>query len=188
MSSCIATNSLVHNGRYIQKLLPLFNSPKILWFGRLYLVTKAEFFLDFSGRGIPGISIPNSTYSSSNGTEIILLKAQSSSKSIITIPAIPLSGRDGILFQFYLFSKNVAFHSLFLYSTSFYSQKLSKGMQSKVLLNLDQFYALIDQLWGPYGKIFGPQFWSTDRTKWGPYEKLRFKYFPYSVWTELIGQ
>ena len=26
----------------------------------------------------------------------------------------------------------------------------------------------------------------TERTKWGPYEKVRFEYFP--VWTELIGQ
>ena len=47
---------------------------------------------------------------------------------------------------------------------------------------LRQFYALIDQLWGPHGKIFGPQFWSTE---WGPYEKLRSEYF--YVWTELIG-
>ena len=52
--------------------------------------------------------------------------------------------------------------------------------------NLQVFYALIDQLWGPYGKIFGPKFWSTDRTKWSPYEKLRSEYFP--VWTELTGQ
>ena len=32
---------LVHNGGYIQKLLQIFNSLEILWFARLYLVTKA---------------------------------------------------------------------------------------------------------------------------------------------------
>ena len=36
-------------------------------------------FLDFSGRRITGISIPNSTYSSSNGTEIILFRNKSPS-------------------------------------------------------------------------------------------------------------
>ena len=41
-----------------------------------------------------------------------------------------MDGIDGILFQFYLFPKIVAFHLLFLYSTSSYSEKLSKGMQS----------------------------------------------------------
>ena len=40
MSSFIATSRLVHNGGYIQKLLQLFHSPEILWFGRLYLITK----------------------------------------------------------------------------------------------------------------------------------------------------
>ena len=30
MSSCIATSRLVHNGRYIQKLSQLLNSPEIL--------------------------------------------------------------------------------------------------------------------------------------------------------------
>ena len=34
-------------------------------------------FSDFSGRGILGISIPNSTYSSSSGTEIILFQNKS---------------------------------------------------------------------------------------------------------------
>ena len=37
---------------------------------------------------------------------------------------------DGILFQFYLFSQNVALHLLFLYSNYSCSQKLSNGMQS----------------------------------------------------------
>ena len=46
------------------------------------------------------------------------------------------------------------------------------------------YYALIDQLWGPYGKIFGQQFWSADRTMWGSYEKLRSEYFP--VWTSQL--
>ena len=40
MSSCIATSRMVHNGGYIQKQLQLFNSPEVLWFGRLYIVTK----------------------------------------------------------------------------------------------------------------------------------------------------
>ena len=42
-----------------------------------------------------------------------------------------IDGIDVILFQFYLLTKNVAFHLLFLYSTSSYSQKLLKGIQSK---------------------------------------------------------
>ena len=42
-----------------------------------------------------------------------------------------IDGIDGILFEFYLFTKNVAFHLLFVYSsTSSNSEKLSKGMQS----------------------------------------------------------
>ena len=49
-----------------------------------------------------------------------------------------------------------------------------------------KYYALIDQLSGPYGKIFGPQLGCMDRTKCAPYEKIKSKYFP--VWTELIGQ
>ena len=58
---------------------------------------------------------------------------------------------------------------------------------AREISNLEiQFYILIDQLWGPHGKIFGPQFGCTERTKWGPYKKLRSEYFP--VWTELIGQ
>ena len=40
MSSSIATSRLVHNGGYIQKLLELLDSPQILLFGRLYLVTE----------------------------------------------------------------------------------------------------------------------------------------------------
>ena len=48
------------------------------------------------------------------------------------------------------------------------------------------YYTLINQLWGPYGKIFGPQFWSTDRMKWGPYKKLRSEYFPYGTNNWLI--
>ena len=46
MSSFVAVSRLVHNGGYIQKLSQLFNSPKILLFGRLYLVTKASLNLD----------------------------------------------------------------------------------------------------------------------------------------------
>ena len=38
-----------------------------------------------------------------------------------------------MLFQFYLLPQDVAFRLLFLYSTSSYSQKLSKGMQSYFL-------------------------------------------------------
>ena len=37
MSSCIATSRLVHNGRYVQKLLQLVNS--FWWFGRMLLVS-----------------------------------------------------------------------------------------------------------------------------------------------------
>ena len=46
MSSCMATSRLVHNGKHIQKLVQLFSSPEILWFGRLYLVTKVLLNLD----------------------------------------------------------------------------------------------------------------------------------------------
>ena len=98
-------------------------------------------FWDFSGRGIPGISIPNSTYSSSSGTEIILFRNKSpnviqiyyhysSYSCSFSYSTLWHETDRRILFQFYLFPKNVAFHSLFLYSTSSYSQKLSKGMQS----------------------------------------------------------
>ena len=40
------SNKLVHNGGYIQKLLQPFNSLEILWFGRLYLITKVLLNLD----------------------------------------------------------------------------------------------------------------------------------------------
>ena len=43
MSSCIATSKLVHNGGYIQNM-----SSEILWFGRLYLVTKVSLNFDRS--------------------------------------------------------------------------------------------------------------------------------------------
>ena len=52
--------------------------------------------------------------------------------------------------------------------------------------NLVWSYALINQLWSPYGKIFGPKFWRTDRMKWGPYKKLRSEYFPYGTNNWLI--
>ena len=46
MSSCIATNRLLHNGGYIQNLSQRFNSPEILRLGRLYLLTKLFLNLD----------------------------------------------------------------------------------------------------------------------------------------------
>ena len=46
MSSCIETSRLVHNGGYIPKLLQLLNSPEILWFERLCLVTRVLLNLD----------------------------------------------------------------------------------------------------------------------------------------------
>ena len=80
-------------------------------------------------------NIPNSTYSSSNGTEIIIFRNKSPKFIQIYHHYSSYStlwgGIDGILFQFYLFPKKyVAFHLLFLYSTSSYSQKLSKRIQS----------------------------------------------------------
>ena len=97
-------------------------------------------FGDFSGRGTAGISFPTSTYSSSNGTEIILFRnkspkfnqiyhhysSYSCSSSYSTLWG-GIDGIDGILFQFYLFPKKFAFHLLFLYSTSSYSQKIVKS-------------------------------------------------------------
>ena len=55
------------------------------------------------------------------------IKVQSSSKSNHSYS----SSLDGMLFQLHLFPKIVAVYLLFLYSTSSYSQKLSKGTQSK---------------------------------------------------------
>ena len=46
-----------------------------------------------------------------------------------------IDGINGILFQFYLFPKSAAFYLLFIYSTSSYSQKSSKEMQSYHSLN-----------------------------------------------------
>ena len=46
MLSYIATSRLVQSGRYMQKLLQLFNLPEILWFGRLHFVTKVLLNLD----------------------------------------------------------------------------------------------------------------------------------------------
>ena len=40
ISSCTATIRLVHNGGHMRKLLKLLNSPEIMCFGRMYLVTK----------------------------------------------------------------------------------------------------------------------------------------------------
>ena len=45
VSSCIATSRLVHNGRYVQKLLQLFSWTEILWFGRTNVVTKVYLIL-----------------------------------------------------------------------------------------------------------------------------------------------
>ena len=45
-------------------------------------------------------------------------------------------------------------------------------------LVIGQYYALINQLLGPYGKIFGPQFWRTDRVKWDPYKTMKSECFP----------
>ena len=105
------------------------------------LFFRPHSFWHFSGRGIPGISILNSTYSSSNGTKIILFRNKSP-KSKVHLNLWPLSsyccsssystlwggidGTDWILFRFYLFPRNVAFHLLFLYSTSSYSQNYQK--------------------------------------------------------------
>ena len=75
-------------------------------------------FWDFSVRGIPGMSIPNSTYSSSNGTEIILFhnkspkfiqtyhhySSYSCSSSYSTVSG-GIDGIDEILFHFFLFPK-----------------------------------------------------------------------------------
>ena len=69
------------------------------------------------------------------------IKVQSPSKSITTIPAILLfqlfplwGGMDGIYIWNTLpvlpIPKNCCIHLLFLYSTSSYFEKLSKGMQS----------------------------------------------------------
>ena len=79
---------------------------------------------NFSGRGIPVISIPNSTYSSSNGTEIILLQNKSpkviqiyhhyssySCSSSYSILWGGIDGINGILFQLYLFPEML--HSIY---------------------------------------------------------------------------
>ena len=105
------------------------------------MLLRPHSFWDFSGRRVAGISVPNSTYSSWNG--IILFRnknpkfiqiyhhysSYSCSFSYFTLWG-GIDGTDGILFQFYLFPKIVPFHLLFRYSTSSYSQKVSKGMQS----------------------------------------------------------
>ena len=49
----------------------LFSNQKFIHFFAVSWL-RLHSFWDFSGRGIAGISIPNSTYSSSNGTESIL--------------------------------------------------------------------------------------------------------------------
>ena len=46
MLSCTVTSRLVYNSGYIQKLLQLSNSPEILYFGRLYLITIVLLNLD----------------------------------------------------------------------------------------------------------------------------------------------
>ena len=99
-------------------------------------------FWDFSGRRITGISIPTSTYSISNGTETTLFrnKVQSPSKTYHNYSSSSsystlwggIDRIDGILFQFYLFPKNVTFNLLFFYSTSPIPKKPSKGMQPKL--------------------------------------------------------
>ena len=46
---------------------------------------------------------------------------------------------------------------------------------SRMLLSITQeskWYILINQLWGPYRKIFGSQFWCTGQMKWGLYKTL----------------
>ena len=131
----------------LKRSLDLQSWGEFLCFPGYTMLLRAHSFWDFSGRGISGISIPNSTYSSSssNGTEIILFQNKSpkfiqiyhhySSYSCSSSHSTLWGGTDGIdriFFQLYLFPKNVAFHLIFLYSTSSYSQKLPKGMQSKI--------------------------------------------------------
>ena len=154
------------------------------------LLIRPHSFWDFSGRGLAGISIPNSTFSSSNGTEIILFRnkspkfnqiyhhysSYSCSSSYSTLWG-GIDGTDGILFQFYLFPKNVAFHLLFvfLYSTSSYFQKLSKGIQSKTnfylmlicslcfkLLEKVMHLSLLWRLGGGGGTRGNLPFWKTE--------------------------
>ena len=59
-----------------------------------------------------------------------------------------------------------------------YCPTLTQSMANSMLL--------INQLWGPHGKIFGPQFWRTDRMKWGPYRNLRSDYFSHGTNNWLI--
>ena len=85
------------------------------------LQLRPHSFRDFSGRGIPEITIPSSTFSCSNETEIILFRNKSpkfiqiyhhysiySCSSSCSTLWFGIVGIDGILFQFYLFPKNVA--------------------------------------------------------------------------------
>ena len=71
-------------------------------------------FRDFLGRGIPGINTSNSTYSSSNGTKIILFRNESPKFTKIYHRYSRYSCSSGTFFQFYPFPKNVAFHLQFL--------------------------------------------------------------------------
>ena len=78
---------------------------------------RLDSFWNFSGRGITGIvSIPSSTFSSSNGTEIILFRNKSSESFLMYHHCSSYStSRDGIdrideiLFQLYLFQNNTGF-------------------------------------------------------------------------------
>ena len=93
------------------------------------LVNLSGILFEISGRGIAGIHIPNSTYSSSNGKEIILFLNKSSksiqichhysSYSCSSSYSTLWGGIDGIyiyriLFQFYLFPKML--HSIYYFS------------------------------------------------------------------------
>ena len=49
---------------------------------------------------------------------------------------------------------------------SFLFQVKTRNHDKNKIEYLQQHYALINQLWGPYSIIFGPLFWGTDRMKW----------------------
>ena len=120
--------------------------------GGYWLNVRPHSFWDFSGKGIAGISIPDSTYSNSNGTEIIPFQNKSpkfiqiyhhySSYSCSSIFSTLWGGIDGILFQLYLFPKKCCIPFTIPLFHLFLFQKIIKRNTVLVYLGPAKYTAL----------------------------------------------
>ena len=100
-------------------------------------------FRDLLGRGIPGVDIPSSTYTNSDGTMIFLFWNRSPKSNQIQILYQlfllfqlfhSIDKTDGILFQLNIFPKNITLHST--YYSCIPPRHIPKGCQKECCLTI----------------------------------------------------